>query len=141
MKIITVSYSKTYPTGAYANEKIGMEATIDETQEKVSDALFQLRHYCDEIHKKNNPHLYQEQDQLYNQIVEGAKYRQEMASITNIRPPESSEKISPEQETEALMLAISEATAEELPQYQLLAAKNQKTMGAYNKRKKQLNIQ
>ena len=50
------------------------------------------------------------------------------------------EKISPESEEQSLINAISEANEAELPQYQLLAAKNQKTMGAYNKRRKQLNI-
>ena len=61
MKITTVSYQKTYPTGQYANEKIGMEATIDEDKESCIEALNQLRHYCDGIHRQNNPHLHQEQ--------------------------------------------------------------------------------
>jgi len=60
MKITSVSYNKTYPTGAYANEKIGMEATLDEG-ETVTGVLHVLKKMCDAEHKANNPHLYQEE--------------------------------------------------------------------------------
>ena len=60
MKITSVSYNKTYPTGAYANEKIGMEATLDE-DETVTGVLHVLKKMCDAEHKANNPHLYQEE--------------------------------------------------------------------------------
>jgi len=59
MKITTVTYSRTYPTGLYANEKIGVEATIDET-DNVDQVFDMLKGICDGQHKSNNPHLYTE---------------------------------------------------------------------------------
>ena len=60
MKITKVNYGKTYSLGNYCSERIDLEASIDETQESVTDAVFQLREYCDQLHKKNNPQLYTE---------------------------------------------------------------------------------
>lgn len=59
MKITTVTYSRTYPTGLYANEKIGVEATIDET-DNVDQVFDMLKGICDGQHKSNNPQLYTE---------------------------------------------------------------------------------
>ena len=60
MKITTVFYSRTYPTAMYANEKIGLEALIEE-DETVTGVLDVLKKMCDAEHKANNPHLYQEE--------------------------------------------------------------------------------
>jgi hypothetical protein len=46
MKIISVSLSKTIPTGAYANVKIGMEGTIDEGENPL-DGLDRLKRLID----------------------------------------------------------------------------------------------
>jgi len=43
MKITKVNYGKTYSLGNYCSERIDLEASIDETQESVTDAVFQLR--------------------------------------------------------------------------------------------------
>ena len=64
MIITKVQYGKTYSLGNYCSERIDLEASIDESSESVTDAVFQLREYCDQLHKTNNPHLYQEQDTI-----------------------------------------------------------------------------
>lgn len=61
MKITKVTYQKTYPTGQYANEKIGLEADIEDGED-IQFVVCNLKHECDQIHQKNNPRLYQEQE-------------------------------------------------------------------------------
>lgn len=134
MKIDRISYQKTYPTGQYANEKIGMEASIDESEQDHLPMIAELlKGKCDAIHKANNPHIYQEQYSTQPLVVN----QPEHIKITS--PPE--EKISPEQEIANTISEIENATSETLHTFQLQAAKNQRTMDAYNKKKKQLNIQ
>lgn len=135
MTIDRIKYGKTYNLGSYSSERVDLECTLD-TDDDMEEAFKILKEHCDSIHKKNNPQLYQEQERHI--VSQWATQPHQETTLTCL-PPQP-EKISPEQETEALILAISEATIEELPQYQLLAAKNQKTMGAFNRRKKQLNI-
>lgn len=120
MKIITVSYNKTYPTGAYANEKIGMEATIDELTESAADAIYQLRHYCDEIHKKNNPHLYQEQGTVVVSSQWEEKYHtQEQPTVTTYSTQPIENQLTQEQKIHNL---ITQSTSiPELEQYKLLS--------------------
>lgn len=65
MKITTVSYQRTYNLGSYNSEKIGLEADIEEGED-IQFVVCNLKHECDQIHQKNNPHLYQEQGQYYN---------------------------------------------------------------------------
>lgn len=50
------------------------------------------------------------------------------------------EKISPEQQEQNLIEEIEQATTENLHTFKIAAAQNIRTLGAYNKRKKQLNI-
>lgn len=104
MKITTVSYQKTYPTGQYANEKIWIEATIDE-REDVQLVVSNLKHCCDEIHKKNNPHLYQEQETInatpehYNELIDiltqpqPTKEQQFQTAITQVTDINELEKV------------------------------------------------
>jgi len=139
MQITKVQYGKTYSLGNYCSERIDLEASIDETTETVADSIFQLRHYCDEIHKKNNPQLYQEQTPIANGYTnDGKEWTANGKAEISISQPE--EKISPEQEIENTLKDIEEATAETILTFRLPAAQNQKTMGAFNRRKKQLNI-
>ena len=74
MKIEKVSYGKTYSLGNYCSERIDLEASIDEDKESCIEAVNQLRHYCDGIHKQNNPKLYQEQETTIpnNQCIKGS---------------------------------------------------------------------
>jgi len=136
MQIIKVQFGKTYSLGNYCSERIDLEASIDETTETVADSIFQLRHYCDEIHKKNNPQLYQEQ--IPQEFITGSIHNNGMFSQPTEPQPI---KLSPQDEENNLITSIESAKNEqELIQYKLLAGKSQKSIGAYNKRKKQLNI-
>lgn len=89
MKITTVTYSRTYPTGLYANEKIGVEATIDET-DNVDQVFDMLKGICDGQHKSNNPHLYTEtQTSWQNEIIEHGKSEQQIPPSTPKTQPHS----------------------------------------------------
>jgi hypothetical protein len=137
MKITTVSYQRTYNLGSYNSEKIGLEASIDEGED-IQFVVCNLKHDCDEIHKKNNPQLYQEQTPIQRETIHAAPY--------NTYPPEGitqpEEKISAADEENNLITSIESAQNEqELIQYKLLAAKNIKTLGSYKKRAKQLNLE
>lgn len=128
MKIEKIEYSKNYNIQGMQWEKIVMGGTLEEGESEM-DAIVELRKKCDQSAQQISSQLYDYQPLVVN------------PPETFFVRPEPEEKLTPDQETEALLLAISEANATELPQYQLVAAKNQKTMGAYNKRKKQLNVQ
>lgn len=133
MTITKVSYGKTYALGNYCSERIDLEASIDETDD-VGVVVSILKMNCDEINKKNNPGLYVERTDYVPDTHVG-----HIPQSPEPQPLE--EKISPEQEIENTLKEIENATAETLHTFQLQAAKNQSTMGAYNRRKKQLNIQ
>lgn len=134
MKITTIKYGRTYPLGSFASERIDCEATIDEGQDP-HQALQSLKNQVQHFHESTNPGLYIQQQPIlpdYNNLT---------PTNQDFSPPQPEPKVSIEEETAALMIAIETAENEtELTQYQLLAAKNKRTMGAYNKRKKQLNI-
>ncbi len=142
MKITTIQYHKVYNLGNYCSEKIGLEASIDETEQSLHDAAKELKEYCDEIHKQNNPHLFQE-----TQVMD---YSNPPSTFTNNTgtdtlsmkyAPIEEPKISPEQEIEEVLAGIEAATNEtELTQWVFPASKNIKTAGAYSRRKKQLGI-
>lgn len=57
MKITTISYSKTIPTGPYMNERIGIEAELEEN-ELPEAALSKAKLLIDKWHIENNPQLY-----------------------------------------------------------------------------------
>ncbi len=61
MKITKASYGRTYSLGSFQSERIDLEATIDEGED-IQFVVCNLKHECDQIHQKNNPHLYQEQE-------------------------------------------------------------------------------
>lgn len=63
MKITTVSLSRTIPTGAYMNDKIGLEASLD-LGESESDVLHLLSARIEKWHKEANPHLYKEHEYM-----------------------------------------------------------------------------
>jgi len=131
VKITQVSYLKTFPLGQYINEKI--EITIDLNEgDDVQSALSLARSECELNHKTNNPHLYQEQETIQHTYNLNVTAPQQEIII---------EKISPEQEIEDTLKGIEEATAETLHTFRIKASQNIKTLGAYNRRKKQLNIQ
>ena len=73
MKIVKVTYARTFPTGPYMNEKIGLEADIDGSVESVSASLAILKEMAEDFHKKSNPHLYQEQEKGFGDLPEHKK--------------------------------------------------------------------
>ena len=128
MKITTVSLSRTIPTGAYMNDKIGLEATLEDG-EPYQSALNQLNSLITEWHKKANPHLYQES-----------------------KPPENSTLITPKDgspqyyiQTErtdpndTLTLIQNAPTLEVLTTFKLLAGKDKDLYSAYCQRLKYLS--
>src|SRR3990172_7780362 len=56
MKITTVKYEKLFPTGSYLNERIGMEATLDD-EEDEHKVLQLLKNLVENFHVKSNPQL------------------------------------------------------------------------------------
>jgi hypothetical protein len=57
MKIDRITYQKTFAAGPYLNEKIGVEISLDEGEEK--ELAFRLAQITvEEFHKQANPHLY-----------------------------------------------------------------------------------
>lgn len=61
MKITKASYGRTYSLGSFQSERIDLEATIDEGED-IQFVVCNLKHECDQVHQKNNPHLHQEQE-------------------------------------------------------------------------------
>lgn len=73
MKIDRVSYQRLMPTGMYSNERIGIEAMLDEG-EKPEEAISQLKQMVEEFHKQSNPQFYQEGGEVgmaYPEILAG----------------------------------------------------------------------
>lgn len=69
MKIVKVTYQKSYIIGPYLQEKVGFEADISEPEPNPEGgfyiyspegALTRLKEMADEWHKKHNLHLYEE---------------------------------------------------------------------------------
>lgn len=61
MNITKVNYGKTFSLGNYCSERIDLEASIDEGED-IELVFAQLKKQVSDIHKFNNPHLYQEQE-------------------------------------------------------------------------------
>lgn len=59
MKIEKVTYQKTYSIGPYLTDRVGFEASLD-GHESCKEALSQLEAAADEWHKKEHPHLHQQ---------------------------------------------------------------------------------
>lgn len=60
--IQVIKYEKLLPTGAYLNEKIGFEVSVDfePTNENVLLEIERLRILAEQSHKEKYPHLYTE---------------------------------------------------------------------------------
>lgn len=59
MKITTIQYKKVFPIGAYQNEPLGIEATLDENEDPI-EAFKTLKQLAHEVHISLNPTLYSE---------------------------------------------------------------------------------
>jgi hypothetical protein len=132
MPLKQVTFSKKYPYAQFLNYDIGYVWDMAEGDNR-EDIEIMLRKWADETHKRDCPQFYQEQR---NYVPD--------TNVGNIPQPiePQSVKLSPQDEENNLITSIESAKNEkELIQYKLLAGKSQKSMGAYNKRKKQLNIE
>jgi hypothetical protein len=58
MKIIKVTYQKSFVIGPYLQERVGFEAEIDGTCESEKDALSALKKISEEWHIANNPQVH-----------------------------------------------------------------------------------
>src|ERR1700743_1051617 len=58
MKIVKVSYNKTFATGPYLNDKVGIEIELDEW-DSPDDCLDKAKSTVEQWHKEANPHVYQ----------------------------------------------------------------------------------
>jgi hypothetical protein len=56
MNIISVNYNRTYAIGPFLNEKIGVEATIEDGDNPI-EVLKSLKELADNFNKIANPHL------------------------------------------------------------------------------------
>lgn len=141
MTITKVSYGRTYPLGNYASERIDMEATVD-PEERIAGVIEQLKDMCDTEHRMNNPHLFPETQIMDYSNPPSTFTKNAGSDVLSMKyAPIEEPKISPEQEIEEVLAGIQAANNEkELYQWLFPSAKNIKTLGAYNKRKKQLNI-
>jgi len=142
MKITTITYHKTYNLGNYCSEKIGLEATIDETEQSIHDAAKELKEYCDEIHKQNNPHLYQEQATIIPEYIKGSITgldKQGNAIHTDYStPPE--EKISIEQGRINTINSIKACQSiEELKTWKMLTSLNPEINESYQEKLAELS--
>ena len=139
MPLKQITFSKKYPYAQFLNYDIGYvwELSYGETNEEIEEKLLQM---AENHHRTHHPHLYQEQDTIQHTHIasqwEDKYHTQQQPTVTT----NSTEKISPEQEIEDTLKGIEEATAETLPTFRIKASQNIKTLGAYNRRKKQLNI-
>ncbi len=130
MKITTVTYSKKFPYAPYLNIDIGFEATLDsdgcdDPLQAIGQLAAMAEQYFNEKYQQSEPTYTPQEKEFISQHIEPQLI-----------------KISPQDEENNLITSIESAKNEqELIQYKLLAAKNQKSMGAYNKRRKQLNLE
>ena len=69
-KITSINYSKLYALGAFMNERIGVEATIDEGEDPKA-VLQELKKLTNEFHFENNKELYEMKGTKVTDIVEG----------------------------------------------------------------------
>jgi hypothetical protein len=57
MKIEKISYQKLFPLGMYINERVGMEATLQDG-DIYEDCFAELKKEVENFHRKSNPQLY-----------------------------------------------------------------------------------
>lgn len=66
MAITSITYSKTFPTAPFSNEKIGVEMSVDEGQD-AKFILDEARKLVHEFHFENNKEMY---EQRGSQVVD-----------------------------------------------------------------------
>lgn len=99
MKVRTISYQRAFPIGPFLQEKIGFDADIDieiEDGEAIKKAAALLKAAAEEVHKANNPQLYEEsvrqvpiekimEDQLTGDLKEDMKSCKDIKTLESYR--------------------------------------------------------
>lgn len=116
---MVIRYSKKFPYAPYLNEDIGFEMTIGE-HENPLEKMEELRQMAKQFHKKNNPHLYQEQGTVVVSSQWEEKYHtQEQPTVTTYSTQPIDNQLTQEQKIHNL---ITQSTSIlELEQYKLLS--------------------
>lgn len=137
MKITTVSLSRTIPTGPYMNDKIGMEASVEDgdTPERVlNELLLQI----DQWHRQANPHLHKEHESMRGVQTTFEQLKYTPGPTTHLTPSIAPLEINIQHER--IQIGIENAAAvEELKavkaDHPLMPAS---LMNAYNKKMEEL---
>jgi hypothetical protein len=148
MTIDRISFSETIETMDEYGRKHWVKTSAEGSlspEDNIPQCYNELKaHALNALYQKNNPHLYQQQDHQYVKTPPDFEGKTGIPYIYTNSPQmfeTQPVKLSPQDEENNLITSIESAKNEqELIQYKLLAAKNSKTTGAYNRRKKQLNI-
>ena len=67
MRFNAVSYSRIYPMGMYANEKISVEVIVNELEDPKK-ALAEAKRLCDEFHQENLKTYQEKQEEPIEEI-------------------------------------------------------------------------
>lgn len=142
MKITKVSYQKTYSIGPYLTDRVGFEAEPSndwvredgklewETPEII---LSRLENLADEWHKKEHPHLYQQEVKGFGDLPENQKTK-----VTFGPPPTIEYEKEPAPNYLTLIQEAPDLDA--LKSFKVIASSDptKELYNAYNKRLKEL---
>lgn len=137
MKVKTILYHQTIPTGSYANEKIGVEVELSEG-DTPEQAFAYAKEMIDKIHRENNPQLYGVQQKETIPIIEKSEYSNvsEMYDAV-VKPLTPAEK--KQLQIQSTIKQIQEITElKVLESFKLIASKNPELQTAYNNKEKEL---
>lgn len=81
MTITTITFQQTFPTGQFANQKLGIEievpdfhpSTGESNVDKAMDAFMEAKRIVGNAFKAMNPHLYTEGEQKQEEVAYGAR--------------------------------------------------------------------
>jgi hypothetical protein len=143
MKIVKVTYQKTYSIGPYLTERIGFEAEPEpyighqydgpNGMEKHDEVLTTLEKMADEWHKKAHPPLYQQESSP--EIVRSFTPQQTGPSVMEIQTDKG-----PDDRIAAMIADIYSCTEiKVLEGYRLLAKTKPEFQAAYDQQMKKLN--
>ena len=132
MPITSVTYQRAYVTGAFLQEKIGVEITLEENQDPL-EALAEAKKLTDSFHMEANPHLHTTTIVYPNGMPSFDEEESRPFFTSTI--PEQLPTIDISQEREAITIENA-STMEELAT--LKPTLNKALMPAYMKRLKQL---
>jgi len=127
MNIISVNYNRTYAIGPFLNEKIGVEATIEEGDNPI-EVLKSLKELADNFNKIANPHLEPEEQKFFDAV--GSK-----GFLNAVQPIDEREMKIGKSMPEQIMSCDSMKVLES---YKLLVKNNDEWKAAYDLRFEQL---